>query len=52
MVHCRQLCIAEKGGELFEIGKITPQGVRRNVSLISEVREEIKNVLPHEDTLA
>jgi hypothetical protein len=52
MVRCGQFFIAEKGGELFQIGMIAPQGVRRNVSLISEVGEEVKNVLLHEDTLA
>jgi hypothetical protein len=52
MVHLRKLFVAEKGGELLEVGKIASQGVWRNVSLISEVVEKIKNVLSHEDTLA
>jgi hypothetical protein len=52
MIHCRQFLFTEKCGQLFQIGKIAPQGVRRNVPLISEVGEEVKNVLLHEDTLA
>jgi hypothetical protein len=52
MVNSGQLFIAEKGGELFKIGEIAPQGVRRNVSLVSEVGEEVVYVLPHEDTVA
>ncbi len=52
MVYCGQLFLAEKVEELFQIGKIAPHRVRRNVPFISEVGEEIENVLPHEDTLA
>ncbi len=52
MVYRGQLFVAKKCGELLKIGKITPQGMRRNISLIFQIREEIKNVLLHEDTVA
>jgi hypothetical protein len=52
MVDVGEIGIAEEVGELLQIGKIAPLGVRRNVSFGLEILEEIEDMLAHEITLA
>jgi hypothetical protein len=52
MVNCRQIFIAEKGGELFEIGEIAPHRMGRSVFLVLQIAEKGGNVFPHKNTVS